>query len=346
MLVYLFFVLELFSQGRAPIATPPEANTSSAEQCRDCHATEYEEWRGSRHALAWTNDFFQFDYRQNKRQWCRNCHIPLEAQQASSDPAVALRSEGVNCIACHVRDGVFYAKTKRAKSPHATVAMPSFGSDDYCAGCHQFNFPIINERDEFVAYTKEPMQDTVGQFRAGPFAKTHTCRDCHANTPGQHRYAGSHDLAMLQRALTFAVCRNGDSITTTLSNVGAGHNVPTGDVHRHLLVKAWRSNAPEKLQQAFYGRRFAPVVGGGKVTIWDSSLPPQTSRAWRFDATRLGAAATEPIHIEVHYLYGSRESYRPPFAEAPLQVVFATKTILAALPLCPSPAANEAPNTR
>lgn len=334
MLAFLFVFLELFSQGRTPIDTSREAEKSSAEACRDCHQLQYEEWRASRHSLAWTNDFFQYDYQQEKRQWCRNCHIPMVAQQGNTAAALALRDEGVNCIACHVRGDVFFAKSKRPGSPHNTQARASFGDDTFCAGCHQFNFPIFSEDDKLAGYTELPMQATVEQFRSGPFAKTHTCRDCHATSPGGHSYPGSHDLAMLRQALSFQVCRNGERVETVLTNIGAGHNVPTGDVHRHIVVKAWRSTAPEKLSEAFYGRRFAPAEGGGKETIWDSTLPPNTYRRWRFEASSLGASEEEPINVEVRYLFGSRESYRAPFSEPAYQLVFRVRRALDKLASC------------
>ena len=192
MLRLLLLLIELFSNGRGPIDSSRVGVSNSAEQCKDCHAAQYAEWRTSRHSMSWTNDFFQFDYRKNKKAWCRNCHIPLKAQQENGSVALKLRGEGINCITCHVRGDVFLAKTKRPNSPHNTQASRTFGDDDFCAGCHQFSFPVFDEHEKLLHYTKEPMQDTVEQFKKGPFAKTHTCRDCHTNTPGKHAYAGSH----------------------------------------------------------------------------------------------------------------------------------------------------------
>jgi hypothetical protein len=334
MLHYLLLLLELFSQGRAPIDSSRVGASNSAEQCKGCHLAQYAEWRSSRHSQAWTNDFFQFDYQKNKKQWCRNCHIPLQAQQQSDAVALRLREEGVNCITCHVRGDVFLAKTKRKDSPHNTQTSSDFGNDSFCEGCHQFNFPVFGQHNELVRYTDEPMQNTVEQFRSGRFAKTHTCRDCHANTPGKHGYAGAHDLGMLQQALRFDACRKGNEITTTLTNVGAGHNVPTGDVHRHILVKVWQSTAPAKLKQAFYGRRFKPLGTGGKTTIWDSTLPPNTYRRFRVDAAGLGSDAEEEVNLEVVYLYGSNESYRPPFKEPASTTVYRLRKRLSQLPSC------------
>tara|TARA_R110002096_G_scaffold239101_1_gene430663 strand:- start:18147 stop:19166 length:1020 start_codon:yes stop_codon:yes gene_type:complete len=336
MFLKLLILFEFFTQGRMPIESSRIGEQNSAILCQPCHTAQYEEWRSSRHSKAWSNDFFQFDYRRNKRQWCRNCHIPLVAQQGDDSVALALRDEGINCITCHVRGESFFAKFKRPKSPHNTTALPGFGSDTFCAGCHQFNFPRFGEHGEFKNYTEEPMQNTVEQFREGPFVRSHTCRDCHAKSPAGHAYPGGHDISMLREALAFRVCKRGSQVHTRLTNKGAGHNVPTGDVHRHIVVKAWRSNAPAKLIEAFYGRRFTPLLEGGKTTIWDSSLPPNTYRDWAFPNTKLGGRASEPINIEVRYLYGGRESYAAPFAEEPHSVVYRVRATFDALDDCPS----------
>ncbi len=177
---------------------------------------------------------------------------------------------------------------------------------------------------------------TVDQMRGPLHQVTHTCRDCHTNTPGKHGYAGSHDLGMLQQALSFDVCRKGNQVTATLTNTGAGHKVPTGEVHRHIVVKIWRSTAPEKLKQAFYGRRFEPLFTGGKTTIWNSSMPPNTYRRFLVDARRLGGAASEELNVEVRYLYGSRESYRPPFKEVPSKVIYRVRKTLSEIAACAS----------
>lgn len=333
MLAYLVLLLELFNQGTTPVETGLKGGDNSAEQCRGCHEAVYAEWRGSRHSQAWTSDFFQYDYRQQKRQWCRNCHIPMTAQQKDDETALSLRSEGINCITCHVRGDAFYSKTKSRRSPHNTTPSDTFGSPEYCAGCHQFNFPRFDEHGELLGFTEEPMQNTAEQYRAGPFAKTHTCTDCHSS-PAKHSFAGSHDLSMLKRALAIDLCREGQAIVSTLTNQGAGHNVPTGDVHRHVLVRAWRSNEPARLQEAFYGRRFGFTTAGGKQKIWDSTLPPNTFRRWKLDAKELGTAFDEPINIEVRYVYGGHESYRPPFKEPAYQVVFRERKKLGELPAC------------
>ena len=111
----------------------------------------------------------------------------------------------------------------------------------------------------------------------------------------------------LEGALQHRACRDGDDIVVAIGNVGAGHNVPTGDVHRHLVARLWRPSAPESLFEIFIGRRFEPDDHGGKRTTWDSTIPPQTTRRYRTRLAGLGGDADEPVSFELRYVYTADE---------------------------------------
>ena len=113
---------------------------------------------------------------------------------------------------------------------------------------------------------------------------------------------------MLNAAVAFDVCREGEAVVMTLTNKGAGHHVPTGDVHRHINVRAWRSATPELLYEAYVGRRFTPLAGGGKETTWDSTIAPGASQRYRVEAASLGAEG--PIRFDVRYVYTVDENPR------------------------------------
>ncbi len=337
MLALLIGLAQMFPGGRGPVGvgdTP--AAMLSAAACADCHPDEHREWAGSRHAQAWTNGIFQREYRQKPGAWCVHCHAPLEAQHAQVGTGGPLLAEGVNCATCHVRDGRIHARTQRPDSPHETVTDDAFGGPDWCGGCHEFTFPVLDGRGELVRYTPHPMQATVAQFRAGPHARDpEGCRGCHAASPGQHAYPGAHDPRMLLRALAFDVCRAGDDVVMTVANVGAGHDVPTGDVHRHLLARAWRPTAPEAMFEAFLGRRYAPQADGGKRTIWDSGLPPGTRRTYRVPLAQLGDDGG-PLSFELRYVYTGDEfprAGRDP-GEPTWRVVHEQRSAAADLPPC------------
>ncbi len=326
----------MFTQGVSPIdTTGTEPGMLRADACGQCHEAEYAEWRGSRHAAAWTNGLFQRDYQRTPRQWCRNCHIPLDAQQREvargDEPTLA--AEGVSCAVCHVRGGRIVARRRDALSPHDTIVDDAFGSPAMCEGCHQFNFPRF-DGTALASYTDEPMQNTVGQFRRNRRAPA-TCLACHGGGAG-HAFPGSHSPAMLDRALGFELCRDGDMIVTALTNRGAAHNVPTGDVHRHVLVQAWLSTVPDGLRQAYYGRRYALDDDGARTTVWDSTLAPGATKHWRIYAASLGepAGGDEPINIEVRYVYTETEYPRERVGEPTYRTVYRTRARFEDMPAC------------
>jgi len=329
-------LIALFSTGLAPIDVGP---TPLAEQsqaaCTSCHTREGKEWHASRHGQAWSNAIFQREYRQRPLDWCVHCHAPLKDQLAevhAGGPA-PLAAEGVTCAVCHLRDGHIVAVRHRARSPHETIVDEGFGSPAFCGGCHQFNFPLVDE-GRVVGYSPYPMQATVAQHAAGPYAGV-PCRGCHANEGAGHRFPGAHDPAMLQKALAWSACRSGATVELTVRNVGAGHNVPTGDVHRHIVVRAWRPTAPEQLFESVLTRRFRSVEGGAKEVTSDTTIPPAGSRVIAVPLDSLGAA-TESLSVELRYVYTIDEfpSESQALAEPSWQTISQRSLTVAALPVC------------
>jgi hypothetical protein len=344
MLAVLLLAGELFTQGLAPLDTGAASGQLSAAACSACHAAAHGEWSRSRHGLAWTNAIFQREYQQRPLEWCVHCHAPLREQlaevrrardlhverapaaagaggaatPAARFPPVAdtpLASEGVTCAVCHVRGGRIVAAHRRDRSPHDTDVRAEFGGPAFCGGCHQFNFPIMDEGaglQAVVGYSRHPMQDTVRQHARGPRAAT-PCRQCHADSPGRHAYPGGHDPAMLARAVSLDGCRDrgprGGTLRLTISNTGAGHNVPTGDLHRHLVLRVWRPGAPERLHETLFGRRFKPAPDGGKRTVADTTLAAGATRVVHVPVATLGPSrprdgtGDDTIRVELRLVY-------------------------------------------
>jgi hypothetical protein len=316
-----------------------EPRLLSASACAGCHPEEHAEWSASRHAVAWTNGIFRREYRDKPRAWCVRCHAPLDAQVAEvARGGGPLADEGVGCATCHVRAGRIVARERRPGSPHDTLTRRDFGGAATCAGCHQFEFPHFDADGEVRRLTSLPMQATVAQFERGPYARAEdACRSCHALSPAGHRYPGAHDPAMLARAVALELCRAGGEVVMTLENRGAGHNVPTGDVHRHMNLRAWRSAAPERLYEAFLGRRFTPLETGGKRTTWDSTLAPRERRRYVVDEAALGEDG--PLRFELRYVYTADENPgrgRDP-GEPTSRVILSRSANFEELPSCEPP---------
>jgi nitrate/TMAO reductase-like tetraheme cytochrome c subunit len=233
---------------------------SSAETCRTCHQKQYREWANSRHRQAFTNAIFQRGFRRDPHQRCLVCHLPLEAQRSAfyESEETALIGEGVTCLGCH----------SAAQDNASDVAA----EPKSCGTCHQFRFL---GRSEFAQAT---VKEWEFYRRAGG---TKSCVDCHLQEGG-HRFAGAHDVEVLGRALRITTERGPDNLIVTLENVGAGHDVPTGDVFRLIRVEARQESDREFAVAAEIGRNpFFGYVDGGPQLRWrnDNALKPFEARA-------------------------------------------------------------------
>ena len=78
----IFAVSEAFERPVSTAKIPAPLNTLRAEECAACHQAFYREWSTSMHSQAWTDPYFQVDWRFDRsQQICRNCHTPLDRQQ-------------------------------------------------------------------------------------------------------------------------------------------------------------------------------------------------------------------------------------------------------------------------
>lgn len=161
------------------------------------------------------------------------------------------------------------------------------------------------------------MQTTVASFAAGPFAnEPGGCLACHGS-PTNHAFPGGHDAALREAALEVTWCRRGEALELGVRNAAAGHSVPTGDIHRHLNLRVWRSSAPEALFEAFIGRRFDPADDGGKRTVWDSTIAPAVTQHHTLAIAQLAGDSDEPINLELTYVFLENELPRAAHAASP-----------------------------
>lgn len=298
---------------RSDMRVQPSYEVASAsDDCASCHPAEVRDWQTSRHAQAWRDPIFQAEFAHGRPAWCVSCHAPLAPDPTAADDGDPRVAQGVGCAACHERDGRMVSSRRASGSLHATVVDPAFGSPDFCARCHEFNFPILGERGRLVRYTDEPMQSTVSEWRAT--GNESTCLDCHRDGAAGHAFRGSHDPDRVADSLSITVCRADDAaIEVALANDGAAHDVPSGGVHRRMVLRAWRSTAPEQLAEHTFGRKFRPLAGGGKTTTADTTIAPGTVRRVRFALSALGPADSDPaVNLELRYIYALDERAQLP----------------------------------
>jgi nitrate/TMAO reductase-like tetraheme cytochrome c subunit len=229
--------------GHDPAASPPAAVPAGREpfaraaECRACHEAEYAEWQESFHGKAWTDPMVQALSNGFRMSECIDCHAPMPIQATGIGTRVAprqsSRSDGVDCLTCHLMDdGVSVAATRTLDTSKVAgacrpVAVPEMSTPLACAGCHN-------------------QHNTVDELAASGL--TETCSDCHMPQVARgekqgrsHRWPGAHSLEMHQKAVKLDLALDGGAVVAKVTNAGAGHQVPTDARHRsyNLFLSAW-----------------------------------------------------------------------------------------------------------
>ena len=195
--------------------------------------------------------------------------------------------------------GIHQVFGPRADSTFAymgAVQNPLFESSHLCASCHQgggawkeTGLPKMNTFEEWRAWAATRVSD---EFRS--------CQDCHMRgastrnddgtllkqlawdgihrTPAalhNHRFEGTEpsfardalDVKLTKRRVGGQV-----HVSVGVTNVGAGHNVPTGSWTKHVVVGVWAQQAGE----------WRPLLRGPRARLVDEDPPMGTAAGdWR-----------------------------------------------------------------
>ncbi len=197
---------------------------TSADTCATCHPTPAREWAASMHRQAATSPVFLDGYRTEPHERCIACHAPTRP----------LRHEGITCVTCHEQGGVIQASSPGAYPyAHPLKFNAQLKSSEFCASCHEFQGHALV--DGTLRLNSFETQTTVSEWKAWGGQKT--CQQCHM-PDGAHTFRGGHDEDYVRSALTLKVERN----VAILTAHDVGHEVPTGDVFRHLVL--WADDVP------------------------------------------------------------------------------------------------------
>jgi hypothetical protein len=231
--------------GGGPIdvgSIPAGIDAVDAASCGACHRRHYREWERSAHHTSYTNPIFQDEFGSRRSPFCARCHAPRPD-----------RESGIDCAACHVRDGAVLSTTVSGRAPHASRETPELAGTLACARCHQF---------EFEGQTDELLQRTVDEWMASAHRGTN-CQGCHMRAGGAHHahdFPGGLDTRLLRDAITVVARATHEGGRTRvhfeLSANGAGHAVPTGDIFRRVELRAWPEGEEDMVESVLLGRRF------------------------------------------------------------------------------------------
>jgi hypothetical protein len=201
----------------------------SSQQCAQCHAQVFDEWKVSWHAQAFTDADVRAQTNDFANKDCIDCHAPQPVlSTALGDrvlPRATRRIEGVDCISCHLTaDGRVAGTVDNLTAACRPVATRDLLKPEYCAGCHN-------------------QHGTVDQWRASKFAQPgagyQDCVACHMphrdgdpNKGRVHTMHGGHDIEIVRRAVELRVAREASKVVVEVENIGAGHNYPTDERSR------------------------------------------------------------------------------------------------------------------
>lgn len=255
---------------RTPGPAPQERSaTVSNANCVRCHETIAAEWAGSLHQRAWDDPTFLAAYAVEPMAFCRNCHAP-EAASTEDER----RHEGVSCVTCHVLARDVVGVRAKSGGEHPVLVEPAMATSDWCASCHEFDFPRPQEAK---------MQSTVSEHRRSAH-RGRSCQACHmpevtdaAGTHRRHDFRVQGDAALMASALSVtAASIDKRRVEVTLVVAEVGHAVPTGDLYRRLVVRATDANG-QTARPVVLGRRFSRAHhpdGEERKQVGDDRVPP------------------------------------------------------------------------
>lgn len=339
---------------------------SSAEFCGRCHRAIVDAWKTSVHAKAMESPLFQDGleltesrFGPSARTVCLECHSPIAVLTNDTSLRQKVSWEGITCDYCHsLRDVSFSGKNPKAKvefslvksgpikdaeAPvHGTVFSPVHLTSAACAPCHEYRnsqgFPVLT---------------TYSEWKNSRYAKSEKhCQSCHMYRvkgdvvdPKIHRSAtakvnlhqmpGSHSLEQLNSTIKarLSTSREGDrlKLTVVVSNVAAGHYVPTGSPMRQLLldVRADSYDGKHFQEERRYARTVADQQGktvdleplafmSGARVVSDTRLAPDETRTETFSFP-VPSGVKAQVRVELRYYYSPLAT-----TEAQKQLTFLT----------------------
>ncbi|NOY15725.1 MAG: hypothetical protein GXP23_02105 [Gammaproteobacteria bacterium] len=234
----IFVVDDRFAYPVDTSEVPPVLGDLSAETCGSCHTEFYREWRTTIHSKAFTDPYFQADWKfEDKRDSCRLCHTPLDRQQPQTvlgyrdaskwDPVLEenpnfdskLQHEGVTCAACHYREGKIVGVLDNVNAPHPVKKLEN--ANEVCVRCH------VVDGKRWDTFYRFPPCGTVAEIQSSKGTVKRSgetvvqdiaslgCVDCHmpaikrplveggvVRNARQHLWRGGHDPEMVKKAFT------------------------------------------------------------------------------------------------------------------------------------------------
>ncbi len=308
------FGVPIPAQGTPPTSLAPAQASLSERQCARCHAKQAREWTTSVHAAAtsWGLGARELDHAVEEGSSCNRCHAPLAEQQpGATSYDSALRSEGVTCAGCHVRNWERRGPPRRAPSllpspSYPLVELAIYERSDFCLACHQL--------PPRTAVNGKPLLNTYKEWLEGPYmARGVQCQHCHMPNR-EHTWLGIHDRDTVRQGikLTASATRSSDglvAVTARLTNAGAGHYLPTTATPALVITIELLDAKGVAIEGARAERRIGRSIRytNGWQEDADTRIPPGETtsmmRSWRKGRTPQATTARVTVEVQPDAYY-------------------------------------------
>lgn len=209
------------------------------------------------HAAAGT-DLWPLDASKVEEQGkrCNVCHYPqaldypdvAASKIAPPKPRTDKQEAGVTCASCHITADGKIRGPYDVSAPHATVKDERIQTSVACAYCHSSGERVVSKQTQTFLEWREDF------YKAG--LGTQQCQDCHMpktmrklaenfdvpeRVVARHLWTGGHSFQRTVSALNLGITQPSagqPQLSLHLTNVGAGHSVPTGSNRRAIYLIA------------------------------------------------------------------------------------------------------------
>lgn len=196
---------------------------------------------------------------------CNVCHFPQpfdypDASSAKIDkvtPRTANREVGITCASCHLTPDGKIRGPYAVDAPHETVIDERVQTSVACAYCHSAGARVVGKQTQtFLEWREDFNKPGLGRQQ---------CQDCHMpktvrklaedfpvpeRVVARHTWPGSHSFARIASALNLSIAQTKEGqpeLALHVTNIGAGHSVPTGSNRRAIYLTAQLVNAMGKV---------------------------------------------------------------------------------------------------
>lgn len=196
---------------------------------------------------------------------CNVCHFPQAFEYPDMSKAIFEkvlprpnnRELGITCASCHLTPDGKIRGPYQVDAPHETVMDERTQTSAACARCH-------GEGERVVGKQTQTSNEWLEDF-SKPGLGRQQCQDCHMpktvrklaedfpvpeRVVARHTWTGGHSFKRISSALNLAVVQTQDAqsnVSFRVSNIGAGHSVPTGSNRRAIYLTAEIVNAKGKV---------------------------------------------------------------------------------------------------